>query len=168
MGSGHGGPAVLRRLLLALAASTMLTYTQIVSWNPLSFVSEGRASDFSGDTANIDFCLLQGTCRRAYEDNVTHHRHENHMEYSVGWSKTPYTSKSCGCSIMIHKKFNERNIRGIRTPPPALQGKGLMERLNWRSRDIALITCYFPPRTLKKEKKVNKILKQEGIVKQMI
>mmetsp|Transcript_41855 Transcript_41855/g.118396 ORF Transcript_41855/g.118396 Transcript_41855/m.118396 type:complete len:145 (+) Transcript_41855:70-504(+) len=45
-----------------------------LSWNPVSFMAEGRASDL---------------------------KHSNHVKYSAGWPRTPMANRSCGCSTMV-------------------------------------------------------------------
>ncbi len=109
-----GGLAVILWLLATFAEAVddmELKQTQFLSWNPLSIVSEGRAQDFSKDTGNIDFIALQGTGRKCFVDELTYYHHADHTEYSAGWGSSPLTTRSCGCSILIRKKFGTRCIR---------------------------------------------------------
>eukprot|EP00974_Lingulodinium_polyedra_P119460 11171237-Lingulodinium_polyedra.AAC.1 len=119
---------------------------RLLSWNALSLTAEGRAADLSGDTPNFNVLLIQGTQRRAFQDEVTTFRHSNHLEYSAGWERGPNTNRSCGCSVMVHNKYKMEEVKEIRTPPARLAGRAIMVRVKDRACEWALFSIYFPPK----------------------
>ncbi len=114
---------------------------RICSWNPLSFVSEGRAHDLSSDLKQFDFIMLKGTQRKAYEDTITKHTWPNHLELSVGWTRSPMVTQSDGCSILVNKKYQEKSITEIRGPEGQLQDRAIMARIRNKKNDWAIFSC---------------------------
>ena len=96
---------------------------RICYYNPQEAASIERLEDISAELHSWDVILLSGTCRWAGAEAVQRHYLPNHYVLQFGARKGKWINKSCGLTILISQRIDERSIREIYTPPTSLQGR---------------------------------------------
>ena len=123
---------------------------RLALFNPMSLQSPFRTQEVSEELKEIDLISLVGTQRRADRGEPhTAATTSNHDIITRGYGRgkeAKLTTKSCGISIMIHKKIGgKQSIASVHSPPPELQGRGGAIRLRWgKNKDILVVAVYAP------------------------
>ena len=114
--------------------------------NPLSLVSCYRMHEVSQQLAGVDVVVLPGTRIRAHDDRgVIKQSLDRHTALHAGWCRGQHTNRSAGVTILVGRRFRERSIVEVTTPPKQLSGRGLAIRIRSGCLDVKIIGVYVPP-----------------------
>ena len=116
-----------------------------IGYNPLSCCSENRWNDVIRETRNFDFVFLAGTCVKS-EGSISNFWNEQSHVVSTGYKHTPWSNKSCGCSVVIGKRFSGARQFPVIEAGGKLQGRGIASRIQNSLGHFNLIVAYSPPR----------------------
>ncbi|CAK0853967.1 unnamed protein product [Prorocentrum cordatum] len=123
-------------------------FTFLSVWNPQNLLSPARLDEVSRALAGVGIVGLPGTCVRQWW-NEPHHKATSvaHHVVHFGWQRSRLVNKSCGCALMLAKKyFGVNDIRRLVTPPVGLRGRGGLAYLASGPLLLAVFVLYFPPR----------------------
>lgn len=126
----------------------LLLCMKVVLYNPLASSDPTRLAEISVEFRTADAIILVGTQRRMRELEVEKDRTDYHWVVHWGWRRTQHSNRSCGVSVMVHRRFAPRALHQVWTPPPALRGRCGAIRLRQGSVDVLLGAFYMPPRGL--------------------
>eukprot|EP00959_Pyramimonas_sp_CCMP1952_P189375 3961308-Pyramimonas_sp.AAC.1 len=104
-------------------------------------------------TSSFDVLTLVGTKVKAAAGVPVRRRqvympalHRSRVVIEAGYRVGPLVTNSCGCSVVLGRRFSEAHIVRVAVPPPELHGRGLLVRVKNGSWDLACIALYYPPR----------------------
>eukprot|EP00959_Pyramimonas_sp_CCMP1952_P023214 488400-Pyramimonas_sp.AAC.1 len=120
---------------------------RFVQFNPLAASSNSRLEDIASTFRAVDAVGLIGTQLRMRDLVVQRRIISGRILVERGWERRPFSNKSCGVSLLLHKRFKDQHVRAIRSGPEALAGRCLAVRVQTAQEDITFLLAYFPPRT---------------------
>ena len=130
---------------------------KVVGYNPMSLTSNMRAEMISKEFREVEAIMLAGTMRKkgdAAEGEVVKLQTEFHHEIAFGHERTRYSNRSCGVSIMLSKeKYKITDVVQVEQPKAELRGRMGMVRIKTKTKDIAYIAAYYPPKIQAQKKK---------------
>ena len=141
---------------------------KLLQWNPMSLVQAGREQEISERFKQFPICVLVGTQIRAMQGRQIFERDlEQHKAVHFGYGRGGLTNKSCGISIMLHKRWFRapqiatRWCAGERNA--AIRGRGGAVRLRSGRFDITVIGIYIAPRPSRAEPKAKWIRQVDAV-----
>ena len=78
--------------------------------------------------------------RRFYIERLPYH-----AAYHFGYTKGRHTKRSAGITLLLGKRFREKNVVAVTYPPEELGGRGGALRVRHGPTDFKLIGGYVPP-----------------------
>ena len=115
--------------------------------SPLSIAGADRLLDIAQEKPNFDIFALTGTQRvqfaGAFGKEIVARRLFIHAGYD---RKATRANKSCGCGLLLGRKYKESNVVEVFTPPKALPVRGVAVHLRNCFFDLLAIVLYFPIR----------------------
>ena len=66
--------------------------------------------------------------------------------YNWGWATGPFINKYAGVSLVLGRRFSEKNVKEVYSRQCALQGSARGVRVKSGVFDAAFFVLYFPPR----------------------
>ena len=104
-GGGAAGSSARRRIVfLYIFLSTMTL--RFISYNPMYASGVDRLEDITHSFPHEHCIALQGTGRRSGEFPVVNEKiGTSYVAYHWGWSKSLYSNKSAGISILVSSQF---------------------------------------------------------------
>ena len=119
----------------------------VATYNPLSIAGADRLLDIAQETPNFDVFALAGTQRVQFTGAFGKETVAGRLFVHAGYDrKAARANKSCGCGLLLGRKFKESNIVEVFTPPKALTGRGVAVHLRSCFFDLLAIVMYFPTR----------------------
>ena len=123
-------------------------YTRVALWNPMHLTGPYRQEEISEYFARTSVAVFPGTAVRSWAGEA-HHKNQLrfHLGLHFGWLPSPLVNKSAGCAIYLERKrFPDRAVRQVHTPPKELLGRGGGVDLESGTTRLRILVAYFPPR----------------------
>jgi hypothetical protein len=119
----------------------------ICGYNPLSMSEVDRELENSHELRNMAITGLSGTARLHPKGcSAIIRRTPYHVGIHLGWARSPFVNKSCGCSILLNARIiKERDIMAVFAPPKSIQGRALAVHFRLGTQFALALVLYFPP-----------------------
>jgi hypothetical protein len=106
-----------------------------------------RELEISKTLSNMVVVGLMGTARLHPQGcPAITRRTPYHIGIHLGWARSPFVNKSCGCTILLNSFIKERDIRAVYAPPKSIQGRALAVQFRLGTQFALALVLYFPPK----------------------
>ena len=128
-----------------MAARAGLRKFRFLGFNPC-WAGGDRLAEICLQTANMDVVALAGTQQRARQsERPLVSRVEGRVVLERHWGSSPFTNRSCGCSLVLGHKYRQKDILWYKDCAAA-PGRSLAMRVKRGTVDFCCGVLYFPPR----------------------
>ena len=120
---------------------------QFIGYNPCSLVQTRRLLEISEAMRSAAFIAMTGTRLRASPGAAVWSQNQGvHHFVHFGYGRGPFTNRSAGVTIGIHKNwYVQGKIYRMASPPDIAMGRGGLVRIITKHSDISLFSLYLSP-----------------------
>ncbi|CAK0888584.1 unnamed protein product [Prorocentrum cordatum] len=117
---------------------------KLVQYNPLACMRADRVEHVCQVFADVEVVGLTETQLRAREVDIQRRGVLGLIE--AGWQRSPFSNRSCGISVLLHRRFRDEHVRAVRGGPAGMLGRCLAVRVRTKSEEFTVLALYFSPR----------------------